>query len=216
MITIYGRADSSNVQAVMWGAAELGLSPERLDYGHRFGGTDSPAFRALSPHGLVPVLKDGETAVFESCAILRYLAAEYGDGGAFWPAGNRARAEIDKWAEWCKLNVCIPFTVPIFWARVRTAAADRDAAALSAAIALFETRLATIQEQMRGHDYLCGDSLTLADIVLGHLLYRYFDIDIPRADLPVISDYYARLAGRPTYAEHVMISYDALKDPNAG
>ena len=83
MATIYGRATSSNVQAVMWGAAELGLAPERLDYGHVFGGTDTPEFRAMSPHGLVPVLKDGDLVVWESCAILRYLAAAYGDGGAF-------------------------------------------------------------------------------------------------------------------------------------
>ena len=48
-LTVYGRATSSNVQAVMWGAAELGLSPERIDIGFNFGGTDTPEFRAMSP-----------------------------------------------------------------------------------------------------------------------------------------------------------------------
>src|SRR6056297_3382256 len=126
MLTIYGRATSSNVQAVMWGAAELGLSPERLDYGHVHGGTDTPEFRAMSPHGLVPVLKDGDIVVWESCAILRYLAAAYGDGGAFWPADPAARAPVDMWAEWGKVSFASAFVVPIFWARVRTAAARRD------------------------------------------------------------------------------------------
>ena len=74
-ITVFGRASSSNVQAVMWGMAELGLSCERLDYGHTFGGLDSAEFRAMSPHGLVPVIRDGDLAVWESCAILRNLAA---------------------------------------------------------------------------------------------------------------------------------------------
>ena len=60
MITVYGRATSSNVQAVMWGIAELGLACERLDYGHVYGGTDTPEFRAMNPNGLVPVLRDGD------------------------------------------------------------------------------------------------------------------------------------------------------------
>ena len=62
---VHGRAASSNVQAVMWVVGELGLSHERRDVGGRFGGNDAPAFRAISPHGLVPALEDGEVA-FES------------------------------------------------------------------------------------------------------------------------------------------------------
>ncbi len=89
MLTIYGRATSSNVQLVMWAVGELGLAHERLDYGHVHGGIDTPEFRAMNPRGLVPVLRDGDLVVWESCAILRYLAARYGDGGAFWPADPR-------------------------------------------------------------------------------------------------------------------------------
>jgi glutathione S-transferase len=49
MLTIWGRKTSSNVQALMWCVGELGLSYERIDAGHRYGGTDTlaarPAFR---------------------------------------------------------------------------------------------------------------------------------------------------------------------------
>lgn len=214
MITVYGRADSSNVQAVMWGAAEMGLTPERLDYGHRFGGTDSPEFRAMSPHGLVPVLRDGDTVIWESCAILRYLAAQYASD-AFWPKEPRARAGVDMWAEWAKISFAIPFTVPIFWARVRTSAADRDEAALIRAIARFSSQLDILEAQLEGREFVTGDALTLADIIVGHLLYRYFDIDIPRAAHPNVAAYYQRLTERPAYRAHVMVSYDALRDPNA-
>lgn len=96
MITVYGRATSSNVQLVMWGLAELGLACERLDYGHVHGGLDTPAFRALSPHGLVPVIRDGDLVIWESAAILRYLAGRYGSA-PFWPAEPAARARIDMW-----------------------------------------------------------------------------------------------------------------------
>ena len=215
MITVYGRATSSNVQAVMWVIAELGLEHERLDYGHVYGGTDTPEFRAMSPHGLVPVLRDGEVVIWESCAILRYLAAMYGDGGAFWPADPARRAGVDMWAEWGKQSVATAFTGPIFWARVRTAATERDEAALTRAITGFEKALGVLEGQLEGREYVTG-TFSLADIVIGHLFFRYYDIDIPRAALPRVRAYYDRLCDRPAYARHVMIDYSPLRHPEAG
>ncbi|WP_102226067.1 glutathione S-transferase family protein [Acidimangrovimonas sediminis] len=211
MIRILGRATSSNVQAVMWGVGELGLAHERLDYGHVFGGTDTPEFRAMNPNGLVPVLVDGDLTMFESCAILRYLAARYGDGGAFWPADPVARAPVDMWAEWGKTSFNAAFTGPIFWLRVRTAAKDRDEAALARNLATFEARLDILEGQIGAGPWVCGAAFTLADIVIGHVLYRWFDIDVPRRPRPVIEAYHERLRARPAFAEHVMISYDILK-----
>ena len=75
MLTVYGRTDSSNVQAVMWCIAELALPHERYDLGHRFAGTNTPKFIAMNPNRMVPVLVDGESsALWESSALLRYLA----------------------------------------------------------------------------------------------------------------------------------------------
>lgn len=214
MITVYGRATSSNVQAVMWGVGELALACERLDYGHVYGGLDTPEFRAMNPHGLVPVIRDGETVVWESCAILRYLAARYGDGGAFWPADPAARSQVDRWAEWGKTSFCTDFTGPIFWARVRTAARDRDAAALARALDRFEGRLDRLEAQLGGRDHICGP-FTLADIVIGHVLYRWFDIDVPRRPRSAVEAYYERLAARPAFRQHVMVSYEALRAEGA-
>lgn len=217
MITVYGRASSSNVQAVMWGIGELGLAHERLDYGHVYGGTDTPEFRAMSPHGTVPVLRDGDVVIWESCAILRYLAARYGAGadsnvtGAFWPGDPAARARVDMWAEWGKTSFAPYFTVPIFWARVRTSASDRDSSALALAISNFENRLDILEGQLEGRDFVVSDEFTLADIVIGHVLYRWFDIDIPRKSRPLVELYYQRLMARPAYRNHVMLSYDSLR-----
>lgn len=213
-MTVYGRATSSNVQAVMWGAAELGLAPERLDYGFNFGGTDSSEFRALSPHGLVPVLKDGDTVVWESCAILRYLAARYGDGGAFWPADPAARARVDMWAEWGKTTLGPALLQRIFWPKVRLPASDRDEAALARDIAAFDGLLRLLADQMAG-PFVLGDDFTLADVVIGHLLYRWFSMDIERPANPAIEAYYDRLSERPAFAAHVMIDFAILKHPEA-
>lgn len=214
MITVYGRANSVNVQAVLWGLAELDLPFERLDYGLGFGGTDTPEFLAMNPSGLVPVLRDENVTMFESCAILRYLAGRYARF-PFWPEDPVARAPIDMWAEWGKTTLQRDFVGPIFWARVRTPAAERDPAALDAALATFDRHLGVLEGQLSAQDYVTGVDFTLADIVIGVILYRYFTLDIPRADHPAIAAYYARLTERPAYAAHVMVSYDALRVPGA-
>ena len=51
----------------------------------------------------------------------------------------------------------------------------------------------------------------VADCVAGTLLYRYFTLEIERADLPNLKAYYDRLTERPAYARHVMISYDYMR-----
>ncbi|MFC4667358.1 glutathione S-transferase family protein [Seohaeicola nanhaiensis] len=217
MITVYGRATSSNVQAVMWGIAEMGLPCNRLDYGHSFGGLDTSEFRALSPHARVPVIRDGDLAVFESCAILRYLASQYGDGGAFWPTDPKSRARVDMWAEWAKTELCARFTVPIFWPRVRTAAAKRNQSALDQAISDFQVHLARVDDLLApGQPFLLGSDLTMADIIAGHILYRWFSIDVPRLRFPHVEAWYQRLTDRPAYREHVMVDYSVLADPEAG
>ncbi len=211
MLTVYGRATSSNVQAWLWGMEELGLSYDRLDYGEVYGGLDTSAFRALTPHGKIPVLVDGDQAIWETPAILRYLAAKHGSD-RFWPKDPMARALVDMWAEWAKHSVAEAFTGPVFWRTARTKPENRDADLISRNLARLAEELAKADAQLRESDYLCGTDLTLADIQLGHVLFRYFDIDIPRRDMPGLRDYFDRLATRPAYQKAVMVSYDALKN----
>lgn len=210
MLTVWGRKTSSNVQAVMWGIAELGLACRRLDAGHRFGGTDTDEFYAMNPNRTVPVLQDGDDApLWESAAILRYLANRYG-AAPFWPEEAAARAQVDKWAEWAKVNINGAFTVPIFWRVVRTPEAKRDWPAIRAAVVALEAKLAIAEARLGQGAYLAGEDFTLADVQFGHVLYRYFEIGIERAALPNVARYYERLQERPAYREHVMVSYAEL------
>ncbi|WP_245306176.1 glutathione S-transferase family protein [Roseovarius aestuariivivens] len=215
MLTIFGRATSSNVQLVMWAVAELGLDCERLDYGHVYGGLDTEELEALNPHRKIPVLRDGDLVMWESCAILRYLAARYGDGGAFWPTDPVARAHVDMWAEWGKSELVQDFTRPIFWGIVRTVPKDRDAEALARDVTRFERHMAILDKQLSDQAFICGPVLTVADIVVGHVLFRWFTIDVDRRPAPAVQAYYERLAERPAYREHVMVSYDALRAEGA-
>lgn len=211
MLTIWGRKTSSNVQALMWCVGELGLPYERHDAGHRYGGTDTAEFLAMNPNGTVPVLRDGESEpLWETGAILRYLAGHYGQP-PFWPEEGQARAHVDKWAEWAKINVTLGFTVPIFWRVVRTAPADQDPAAIGDAVEKLDPLLGIAEAQLARTAFLAGDALTLADIQFGHVLFRYFDIPIPRPDRPMLRRYYEALTGRPAFREHVMVSYEELR-----
>lgn len=211
MLTVYGRATSSNVQALLWGLEELGLNYRRLDYGEIYGGLDSPAFQALTPHGMIPVLTVGEVAIWETPAILRYLAAEHGHD-AFWPKDPLKRAHVDMWAEWAKHSVAEAFTGPVFWRSARTKAEHRDLGLIATNLERLEREMAKAEAPLARHDYLCGPSLTLADIQFGHVLYRYFDIDVARRALPELRRYYQRLVTRPAFQKVVMVSYDALKE----
>lgn len=211
MVTVYGRATSSNVQALLWGLEELGIPYSRLDYGEAHGGLDTPEFRALTPHGKVPVVTVDGHPIWETAAILRYFAARDGSE-AFWPSDLLARARVDMWAEWAKHSVAGAFTGPVFWRTARTRPENRDPTAITNAIETLEQELSKADTVLSRSDYLCGPALSLADIQLGHVLYRYFDIDIPRADLPALRAYYDRLANRPAYQRTVMVSFDALRN----
>jgi len=210
MLIVWGRKTSSNVQALMWCIAELGLDYVRHDIGHKFGGNNTPEFLAMNPNGTIPVIQDGENKpLWETGAILRYLATRYGDT-TFWPEDISARAQIDKWAEWAKINITINFTMPIFWPMVRTAPQERDLTAVNKATIALGHYLQIAEQQLSQHDFLCGNNFTLADIQFGHILYRYYDLAIDRPLLPAVKRYYDRLVTRPAYQKHVMISYEEL------
>lgn len=210
MITIHGRATSSNVQPVMWAVAELGLAHRRLDVGGAFGGTDTPEFLAMNPNGLVPVLVDGDLTLFESCAILRYLGARYG-GEAFWPSDPAARGRLDQWAEWIKTSVLPALVYKVFWQLVRTPERERSQAAIKEGAATLARLMPMIETRLGENPWLGGREMCFADIMLGHFLYRYFTLEFERVELPRIAAYYERLCGRPAYAEHVMVSYESLR-----
>ena len=92
MIKVWGRNTSVNVQKVMWAVGELELPHERIDVGGAFGKNKEPAYLAMNPNGLVPTLEEEDGFVlWESNAIVRYLAATYG-AGKLAPADSRARA----------------------------------------------------------------------------------------------------------------------------
>ncbi len=100
MITIWGRANSVNVQKVLWCCDELVLPYERIDAGMQFGRNNEPEYLAMNPNARVPTLVDGDFVLWESNSILRYLVMQYAPASPLYPPEPRQRASIDRWLDW--------------------------------------------------------------------------------------------------------------------
>ena len=210
MIKVLGRTTSSNVQSVMWTLAELGLDYSREDIGGIFGGNDTADYLAKNPMGLVPVLEDDGLTLFESAAIVRYLGGRYGDD-RFYPADPSKRAKLDIWAEWAKTTFYPVLIGQVFFPLVRADPAELNQAALDASVRKLGQLATVLDQTVRSGEYSDGENLTFADIQVGHLLYRYYEVDFPKLDLPHLAAYYENLTSRPAYQDHVMVSFEPLR-----
>ena len=195
MLRIWGRLSSVNVQKVVWCADEIGLPYERIDAGGKFGVNDTPDFLARNPNGLVPVIDDDGFILYESNAIVRYLAARAGTQ-ALWPTDLRARADVDRWMEW-QSTAFTPAMWAAFWQLIRTPADKRDPATVEASRAKSEALAAILDAQLSRTHYLTGATFTVADIVVGCAAHRWLNLPLARAPRPHLERWYAALRARP-------------------
>ena len=202
MRQVLGRANSSNVMKVVWLLDELGLPYERVNVGGPFGGTDAPEYTAMNPNRTIPTLVEDGFVLWESNAILRYLASAHVADSPIWPADVRARASIDRWMDWQQTVLGPPQSV-VFQGLVRLPPERRDIAAISAAAAAAGRAWTLLDGVLDRVPYVAGPAFTLADIVLGVHVHRWFALEVERSDLPHLRNWYERLLPRPAYAAHV-------------
>lgn len=203
MLTIWGRPNSNNVKKALWCAEELGLAYEHIPAGGAFGVVNDPAYRALNPNGLVPTLQDGELVLWESNAIVRYLAARYPDAGLY-AADPAERAKADRWMDWTTTTLA-PTVGPMVMGLLRTKPEDRDAAAIEAARKRCAAALAIVDKALADAPYLSGATFGMGDIPIGPFVYTWFGLPIERPDLPNLAAWYERLKARPAFQKAVMI-----------
>ena len=156
MLRVWGRRSSFNVQKVMWLIGELGLAHERIDAGSSFGGLDTPEFLAVNPHGRIPVIADGETIVWESHAILRYLAARH-RAPQFWSDDLVVRARVDGWMDWSQTALQPDFLVGVFWGFYRMAEEKRNWPGIKAALGRCAVDFGKLDRLLDGRTFLLGE-----------------------------------------------------------
>jgi len=202
MLKLWGRINSTNVKKALWCLEELNVEYTRVDAGGAFGVVGEADYVAKNPNQLVPCLEDGELVLWESNAIVRYLAAQYGEG-MLWQVDPAQRALADKWMDWVTSSLAAPFRT-VFWNMVRTAPELRDMPAVHGATAECGRLLAIADRTLSEQPYLSGASFGMGDIPLGCFAYAWFEMPIERPDLPHLQAWYERLQQRAAYQTAVV------------
>jgi glutathione S-transferase len=201
MIRILGKASSINVRKVLWACDEIGVAYAHEDWGSGARDTHAPEFLRLNPNGLVPVVIVDGAPLWESNAILRYLAAAHGRTDLL-PAEPLARAQVEKWMDWqaTEFNNAWRYA---FQALVRKNPAFSDAAAVLASIRDWSRHVGILDGVLRSSPYVAGAAFTLADVPIGLSVNRWFAAPIAeRPEFPAVSAYFERLSARPPFLHH--------------
>jgi glutathione S-transferase len=198
MLKVYGYAASINVRKVLWACAELALPFDREDWAGPFRPTSDPAFLALNPVGMVPVIDDAGTLVWESNTIIRYLAATRGRDDLL-PTDVRRRAFVEMWMDWQGSDFNNAWRIA-FQGLVRRNPDFQDRTAIERSLATFSRMVAIVDARLAlsgGH--ICGADFSLADIPIGLSIHRWRSLPADKPSFPGIDLYYERLCERPGF-----------------
>ncbi len=199
MLKIWGRANSINVQKVLWCCAELKLPFERIDAGMKFGVNNTPEYKAMNPNGLIPTIDDDGFILWESQPIVRYLARKHGLG-TLCPADPKTCADADRWMDWYATTPW-PHLQPIFWNLIRTALEQRNMALVAELTKKVAAAMDTLDAHLAKRSYVTGETFTMGDIPIGCAVMRWLNLPVERGSQPNVEAYYKRLQQRPAYQQ---------------
>ncbi|HNB25704.1 MAG TPA: glutathione S-transferase family protein [Alphaproteobacteria bacterium] len=201
MLQVFGRTRSINVRKVLWTCDEIGVAYEHAELPPGVASLRDPAYLALNPNGLIPVIRDGDFVLWESNAICRYLAAQHGRTDLL-PAEPAARALVEQWMDWqvTELNGAWAYA---FLALARKDPAYADPQQIAASAAAWNRQMGILDAQLRKTGaHAAGATFTLADIVVGLSVHRWLSTPIAQADCPAVVAYCQRLRSRPAFGPH--------------
>jgi glutathione S-transferase len=202
-ITIWGRANSVNVQKVLWCLHELELPYERIDAGMAYGKNREAQYLAMNPNGRVPTLVDGDFVLWESNSIMRYFVGAYRPQSSLYPQDPKTRASADRWLDWT-LSTLQPVDRPVFWALVRTPVEQRDMIAIQKDADAEAAQWQIADAYLATRRFITGDEFTLGDIALGAYARRWFGVEgIARPKFAHLERWFAELTTRPGFVRYI-------------
>lgn len=175
---------------------------ERMDIGGEFGGNREPAYLQLNPNGVVPTLIDGDTVVWESNAILRYLCNRF-EAWHLYPLNASQRSWVERWMDW-QLTTLGPANALLFQSIVRTPADQRAPKQIEEFRTRNAAHFSVLDQALKDRHFIAGATMTLADIALGAVTYRWFELPVERPDYPRLRRWYERLCERPAFQQHIL------------
>lgn len=202
MVRVLGRSPSINVRKVLWLCHELEIPFVNEPWGGDAAlALDSAEFKALNPNLMVPVLVDGDFVMWESNSILRYLAATRG-ATHLYPADARQRARVDQWLDWQSSDLNPAWKFPFFWLVKRSPSYDHPALVASGTARWCQLMTVLDRQLAQTQAFVSGDTFTLADIVIGLSVHRWFSTPIDHPPLDHVAAYYERLTQREGFRRY--------------
>lgn len=194
MLRLWGRLNSINVRKVVLCAQVLGLEFERIDAGMAFGIVDTPDYRALNPNGQVPLLQDGDFALWESNVIVRYLCKRA--TSALYPSELPTQFDAERWMDWQQTTLNRA-SGGAFVQWIRTPPERRDQPVIAASVAATEPLFELLNRHLSQQAFMCGDTLTMADIPIACEVHRWWGLPQPRPAWPHLERWYAQWLAHP-------------------
>lgn len=193
MLKILGRVTSINVRKVLWALDELGLDFSREDWGLPLRDPKVPEFLALNPNGQVPVLVENGFVLWESNAILIYLAEREGQ---LLPGQLEARAQALQWLIWQTSELNPPWGYAVN-ALIRKTPGYDDPVKIADSMTRWGAKMDLLEAQLAKSEtgFVAGE-FSIADIALGLSVHRWMSIAADKPALAAVAEYYERLKGR--------------------
>ncbi|RMX05900.1 glutathione S-transferase family protein [Corticibacter populi] len=191
-LKIYGIA-ASRAMRPLWAAHELNLRYEHIPLHFRSEQIKQPEYLSLNPNGTVPVIDDDGIVLFESLAITLHLARRHGQG-TLWPEDMAQQAQALQWTLWAATEAEPPARQWFQHTSLLPAERRNDTLAVQG-LATVRARLAVLEQQLQGRDYLLGPAFTVADLNVAAVLQR-----LPvfaGTDFPTARAWHARCFERP-------------------
>lgn len=186
--------NNSRSQRILWLLEELGLDYTVLRYQRDAETNLAPEeLKSIHPLGKSPVIDDDGTVIHETGAIVEYLLTKEG-GDAFKPAeGSDAQIRYMEWMHYAEGSAMLPLLLALYTGRLGDAAAPLQPRILSE----MQNHFSFVSESLKS-DYLLGDSLTGADIMMSFPLEAANTRGVLKA-FPNLQEYVKRFQARPAY-----------------
>ncbi len=181
-------------------ANHLGLDCEIRIVDQFKGEQHTPGFAALNPNERMPVLEDDGFVLWESNAILQYLAAKK-PGSGLWPSDARAQADILRWHSWDAADWFPTCGILTFERLVKklTGQGDPNPAEVARGEAQFHKHAKVLNGYLKNQKWLVGSDLTIADFAVGATMALAVPAQYPVADYPEITRWYNAIAALPAW-----------------
>lgn len=198
---------SARAFRVHWALHELGLDYETKPVRTRTPAMETPEFQAISPRTKIPVFEDGDLKLFESCAIITYLARTYdGTECRLLPADPGVRARCDEWCYFVAMELDGTSLYVIRRHGDLPEIYGEAPVAVDCAAEYFARQIAVPEAEFAdGRTYLLGEDFTTADIVLTSCLTWAIRYGQPVPDR--LLAYRERTIERPAYKSAYAVCY---------